>query len=432
MPKNNTPIELRNEGTYEIISQVPSWATKWGSTAMASVILLLFSVSFAIKYPDIIKGRVQISTKKIPVQSIAKKSGRVIHLNVKQGEIVNRGDVLAVLESETNYEDFLLLESELKEITESFSFNHVTNMYIDKSLQLGSISVAFSSFYKAYENYTQYINSDITLKELSHLNTELKSLKNIKNQTEVEYNILKKKMKVTQKQLDRGKMLRDDKVYSEVDFEDMKKIYLQEKYNVESLKTQVLGYDVKISQVKSKIAALEKQDWLQKRELLLQLKTTVLYLKSKLQNWREEHVIEAKVKGKVSLDKVWAVNQFTREGENILTIQPTEKSLVGQVLTDSKNIGKAKRGQIAYICLDAFNCSEYGKIKGIVQSISNTKNNGFYRIEIAIETPLKTLNDKEIKSESFTLEGSASIETDKISLIERVFNRIKYLWKGSF
>jgi hypothetical protein len=48
------PFEIRSEEVQEIISHMPNWIVRWGITVIFASLVVLLSISWFIKYPDIL------------------------------------------------------------------------------------------------------------------------------------------------------------------------------------------------------------------------------------------------------------------------------------------------------------------------------------------------------------------------------------------
>ena len=76
MPNYNE-IELRSEEVQDILTKIPHWIIRWGSLVVLVILLLLFLVSWMVKYPDIITTEITITTQIPPEKLVAKTSGKI-------------------------------------------------------------------------------------------------------------------------------------------------------------------------------------------------------------------------------------------------------------------------------------------------------------------------------------------------------------------
>ncbi len=99
--KNRQPdrIELRSESVQEILGYVPHWMIRWGNTIVFLLVIGLFLISYYVQYPDKITSKIILDTE-IPSDVVyASTSGKLVELNVVDGEKVEKGTLLANIET---------------------------------------------------------------------------------------------------------------------------------------------------------------------------------------------------------------------------------------------------------------------------------------------------------------------------------------------
>ena len=109
-------IELRSDEVQEILSRPPHALVQYGISVITIVIIILFIGSFFFRYPDIITGEIIITTEKPPVWLIAKTTGRLRDLKIRDAQHVKQGTILAVIDNTASTNDILLLNNLLKDI----------------------------------------------------------------------------------------------------------------------------------------------------------------------------------------------------------------------------------------------------------------------------------------------------------------------------
>lgn len=90
-------IELRSEEVQEILTRVPHWMIRWGSVVVLSILLSLFFVSWLVKYPDVITTQIVITTNIPPEKLVAKVSGKIEVILVKDRMLISKNTPLAVI-----------------------------------------------------------------------------------------------------------------------------------------------------------------------------------------------------------------------------------------------------------------------------------------------------------------------------------------------
>jgi hypothetical protein len=111
-------LELKSPPVQEILGRPPRWIIRWGITVILIVIVGLFVGSYFFKYPDVISATIEVTTDNLPVQLVARATGKLDTLFVVDNEIVEKEQYLAVIENSANFEDVLFL----KKAVSSFEF----------------------------------------------------------------------------------------------------------------------------------------------------------------------------------------------------------------------------------------------------------------------------------------------------------------------
>ena len=145
-------IELRSDDVQEILGTPPSWIVRWGSTFVVMGVILLGVVSYVVKYPDIIYAPIQLTTTMPPVPVVARSTGYLSKLIVKENDSVSVGDLLVVLQNPANYEDILKLEKQLVQF-DSLTPSVLSSFRPDMSMRLGDLQLNYSSFVQILKEF---------------------------------------------------------------------------------------------------------------------------------------------------------------------------------------------------------------------------------------------------------------------------------------
>ena len=148
MPEN-TDFQLRSEEVQDILTKVPNWMIRWGTVLIFGIILMLFFMSWFIKYPDVISAEIIITTNIPPEKLVAKTSGKIEAILITDKSIVGQNKPLAIIENSANYQDVFKLKAiiekaNINNLNKNFPFTELNN------LQLGDIESSFALFQKDY------------------------------------------------------------------------------------------------------------------------------------------------------------------------------------------------------------------------------------------------------------------------------------------
>lgn len=123
----------------------------------------------------------------------------------------------------------------------------------------------------------------------------------------------------------------------------------------------------------------------------------------------------------------WAKNQNIKQGEEVLSIVPSEKQeIIAKLMLPVQNSGKLKIGQKVNIKLNNYAYQEYGMLKGIVRNISIMPQNENYAVEVALPEKLLTSYKKRLDYKE-EMQGTAEIITEQLSVFDRIFYQFRKL-----
>ena len=425
MPNNQNNIEIRSEEVQEILTAVPNWMIRWGNTFILVILLALILISWFIKYPDIITANAVVTTQTPPEKIVARKTGKISHLLIKDGELVKKNTPIAIIENTANYKDVYLLKSIIDTIQlnkNNFSFP------IDKLpiLFLGPIESDYAAFENAYSLYI--LNHKLKPFEvkkkadrfsLSKMQVRLKRLYSQKR-------LLKKEIDIKQKDLKRYEVLYNKGIISAQNLESKQSDFLRSQRNYSEFNLSISQLEEAISNGKKTV---DNTIYNKTKEELRLLKDVLQYfskLKSSIKNWEKINVLKSNIDGKVTYLNFWHVNKNINAGDVLFTILPNNnEKYIAKIKAPTKNAGKIKLGQKVYIELENYPSDEFGVLNGQIVSISSVPNDkGFYLIEVSLPNKMRTSYNKMIVFKQ-EMKGQAEIITEDLRLIDRFFNKLK-------
>lgn len=426
MPNHNE-IELRSEEVQDILTKIPHWIIRWGSLVVLVILLLLFLVSWMVKYPDIITAEITITTQIPPEKLVAKTSGKIQAILIDDKAKVNENTPLAVIENAANYKDVFLL----KAITDTISLTN-SKFPFEKlqAAQLGEIENSFAMFQK------EYIASELNKQlqpykvESSAQNFEAKQLRERLQLLEGQKEINQSELQLLKTDVERYEKLFKKGVISAQEIEKQRLIYLQAEKNYKSLLSS-------ISQLKSSINELNrnsKTTVINESTTSINLERSVMQsfyqLKKAIKDWELNYVFRSSVKGTVSFLQIWSENQTINSGENIFAIIPsTEKGYIGKVKAKAQNSGKLQIGQKVNIRLANYPDREFGVIEGKLKTISLTPDKeGNLLLDIELPNGLQTSYKKQINFQQ-EMTGTADIITEDLRLLERLLYQFRDVFR---
>ena len=420
-------IELRSEEVQEILTRVPHWMIRWGTILIFGIILMLLFTSWFIKYPDIITTQIVITTNIPPEKLIAKVSGRITTILVKDGVNVSKSTPLAIIENSAYYKDVFLL----KKIVDSIDINKIKFPFeLLKSAQLGEIENSFAVFQK--ESIADDLNS-----KLQPYRVEGRAQTYEAIQLKERLNLLESQKSINQNELALGKIdlkrnqgLFNKGIIASQELEKHQLSYLQVERNYKTLLST-------ISQLKSSLNELNrnsKTTQINESKENVNLERNVIQafyqLKKAIRDWELNYVLRSSIVGKLTFLQIWTENQTVNAGDNVFTIIPkNENGYIGKVKAPVLNSGKIKIGQDVNIRLANFPDREFGMLKGKIKNISLTPDKeGNLLIDVSLVNGLKTSYKKQITFQQ-EMSGTADIVTQDLRLIERLLYQFRDVFR---
>ena len=420
-------IELRSEEFNEVLSAVPAWIIRWGISVIACVVLILLIGSAMFKYPDIISSTVTL-TGTTPVSAIvARTSGKLQELYVRNNQQVKANTLLAVIENPARTDDIARLKELVQQAENSLD---TIALVPSQQLQLGSLQSLYSSFYLLMSEYRQFKELAYHLKKIDLVKERI-----VKN--EVYYkNMLKQRelsaiqMKIAHQQYARDSLLGVKGLVSKEAVEESYSRYLQSSLSSESMDRSLENLQIQLAQMNESLYDTEYQYLDQKNTLETQLHSLVNQLRAEIDAWEISYALITPIDGEITLTQYWTSNQNVTAGNIVFNIVPTNQGeIIGKAMLPTERSGKVRKGQKVNIRFSNYPDKEFGIVKGIVENISlipvvDGQNVKSYMVDIELPNGLRTSYNKELLFLP-EMEGQADIITEDMSLLERFLMPIK-------
>ncbi len=387
--------------------------------------MMLLSISWFVKYPDVIVSQAIITTQIPPQKEYAKITGKLGNILVKDKQLVSPNQPLAILENTANFNDIFRLKS----IIDTIKVNSKSFVFPMDSLPmlfLGDIESDFALFENSYMQYMlnkelqPFANEALANQySASQLNRRLESLLSQKKLNASELNL-------KEKDLNRNKSLFEKGIISALDYENKQLDYLQAERNYKNMNMTISQIREAISNAKKTSRGTEINKTKEEIILLKNVLQSFNQLKQRIKSWELNYVLKSNIKGQVSFLNYWDNNQTVNQGDLVFTIIPTENSFfIAKLKAPPHNSGKIRVGQVVNIKLENYPDTEFGMLKGRVKSISLIPDKeGLYLVDVGLPQKLITTYNKEIAFKQ-EMRGMAEIITEDLRLIERFFYQFK-------
>lgn len=158
---------LRSDAVSEMLEKPPSWLIRWGSLSVVLILLLLFIISFFVKYPDKIQGYSIITSDPKGQIITLDKNSKMSFVMTSDSSILTKETIIAVIDDNQTDYDALKRLKKIVGITKKLLANHeykeITKQNWPQLSDLGDAQLLYDKLLLLINRYTlkpeaQYID----------------------------------------------------------------------------------------------------------------------------------------------------------------------------------------------------------------------------------------------------------------------------------
>lgn len=420
-------IELRSDDVQEILGTPPGWMVRWGTTVVFLSVLALLFVSYIVKYPDIINGQIAMTTENPPVPVIARAGGYISNLAVKDGDNVEPGQQLVLLQNTAYFDDIKKLDTFVSQLN-TLDDAGIKQLQPEVNLRLGDLQLTYSGFVQSLKDYQFKKNQNIASLNAQQIQQQISNTERVKRTEQEKNTNAGRIVESARERFKAQQQLYSQNVISLNELQNSKKevvSYEQEQKNIQS---RIGELDGQILQLRKGILEVQLSSSETNNNKYVGLVENINQLKSALEKWKQQYLINAPISGKVTFNTGNLSEKLNvREGEEIMYIIPKNgNGVVGLVTVPAALSGKVREGQRVIIKFDSYGYQQYGFVEGFVKSKSlMPKDQNTLAVRVDLPKGMFTNFGKTIKFDQ-QMQGSAEIITADHRLIARIFEKLIY------
>lgn len=430
--KKYKAIELRSEEVQEVMSEIPPWILRRGITTLFVIVMALLIGSWFFKYPDVIRADITVTSLEPPASILARSSGKMDEIFIKNNEAVVPETPLAVIQNPAKTGDMLELMNMMKVWeTDTYSDEIVRKFLAGQSLSLGSIQSVYAAFLSSLNDYQNYRTLNYYPQKIASQKEQLIAQKEYYNRILKQAPVVREQFRTSKNIFERDSVLLAKNVISGNEYDISKSSFLQNKQAYLSFEASLKQSELQLMQGEENLLDLQQQATELEHKYRLSLQNSAEALSAHIKAWEQDYLLVSPVAGTVNQMGVWSNNQNVNIGETVFTVIPTQQDTPkGKASLPVQGAGKVKVGQRVNVRINNFPDQEFGYLTGRVESISSVPTaEGFYVVEINFPEGMVTNYGRTLPITQQMI-GSANIITDDLRLIERFFMPIKKLLKN--
>lgn len=423
---------LRSQEVNEILGVPPGWIVRRGTTLILIIIAVVFVGSAFFRYPDIVKASAVITTQNPPSVLLARASGKIAYLFFTDGSHVEKGDTIGTIENPAKYKDIVALSRVILSYDPDNILKDLPGSINGNNLNFGEVQVQFSAFSKAHFEYRLFIKQNFRAEKIKALEVEEKYYTKYYDRLENQIELSKKDLQIAQKQYTRDSLLYVTGVIPAIEAERSQSNLIVKQQLLENAHTNLTNIALTVVRLKQSISDLRFEQENLDKTLKEDLVNSYNLLKSALSSWEKSYLLIAPASGKLTYMNVWSNLQEVRSGDPLFTINPETRGQTFALVTiPAQGAGKVKPGERVVIKLDGYPYTEYGFVEGYIQSISNGATEKGFPSTVNLTRGAVTSFGYELNFDK-DLTGIAEITTEELTLLQRFFNPLRYVFSSRF
>ncbi|MBK0378903.1 HlyD family secretion protein [Mucilaginibacter segetis] len=426
MPSTYTEIHAETRHTddvQDIITSVPSWILRWGITLFFCILMLLVALSAFIRYPDIIKTQLKITSPNVAKPVVPKITGKLVKLLVKNDQEVVADQPLAYIESTADHSKVLALLTNLKKVQKQLSLNQPVNSNLfnnTANTQLGELQAAYQSFAQAYISYKSTVEDGFLLKKRAYLQKDITSLNEQAGQLKAEKSLQQQDLKLAEDEYAMHQKLAKAKVETPAELRQQESKYLSKKSPLIQTDASLISANANLLAKQKEILELDNQILEEKAGFAQALNSLI----SQMEDWENKYILSASQAGKVSFAGIVQQNQVVSPGQEVFYINSGNDKFFGEMTIPQDNLGKVKKGQEVLIKLKSYPFEEYGMLRGRISYIADVP----YRDSIFISrVDFRSNSLSDLKKPVHLKQGmvaNAEIVTEDATILQRLTRNV--------
>ena len=418
--------ELISDEVDEVISYRPHWIVSKGNMIFMLILLLLLTVTWFIKYPDIINASARLVAINPPKLIASRAEGRLLKLFVTNEQAVTKNQHLGYIESTANYNQVIVLQGWINKAIQEIEENDydvlVSNPLPDLS-DLGELQAGYQTFENELIETKQILAGGYYQKKKTALEKDVRYLTSLKANTTDQKQLLEQDKQLQQKEYNAYEILAKDKVIAPLELNQYKSKLIAKNQSLQQMDAQITNSDMNKHEKEKELLDLQKTIMDEEQKF----HSALLDLKSQVESWMQQYVLIAPENGNILFISSLQENEWINNNQTLFYIQPNQTQFYAEIMIGQRGFGKIRKGQKVMIKADSYPSEEFGYLKGIVNYISAIPNNrDSFLVKVNLSNGLQTNYNHKIFFRN-NLSAQAEIITDNRKLFDRLAGQLRQI-----
>lgn len=418
------PREWSDE-VREIMVRPPHWVLRSGAGLLALGLLLLLALGWMISYPDVISGRLVMTGTHPAVDVVARQSGHLESLRVRQSDPVRKGDVLAVIRSPASADTVFGLKERLERLSPLLTRE---DQLVDAEFQplagLGRLEPAYSEFMSGYRDYRALVVNDHAQRTATLLQDQIVRKRSQLQTLEQQQTAMGRELELGREKYQRLQALHDRGAASTAQLQAEEQAWLSQQREFSTLEKNLLEEQITAASLEQQLVKVLHERSEALRLGRQRLRSALNKLNTEIELWEADHVLRAPADGRVAFYDFWSDQQYVTQGSQVFVVVPETSQLMGRMQIKHGGAGKIRPGQPVRIRFDDYPYKEFGLVTGRVNSVSLVAREGTLLVLVDVDYPMISSFRQRIEFKQ-NMTGEASIITEEMRLLGRIFYEVR-------
>jgi multidrug efflux pump subunit AcrA (membrane-fusion protein) len=412
----------------EIINTPPASLVRWGMTGFVLILGLVLYVSWLLEYPEIVRADFRLTSVNAPKAIVAQSENRLMSLWVKDGEMVQKEQILAYLESLAEPKEVLDLQKQLHTWQKDLSSWQTLNFNITQLpdyQRLGEIQRDFQTFAQAHAQFSAFLQNGFYLQKKYLLQKDLADLEALRQNLFRQQNLHKQDYELAKQENEIQNQLANQKVISPLEIKRENAKLLAKAMPLQSMEANIIQNQSAQTAKQKEILELDKLISEQKNSFLQALQT----LQSVVEDWQKKYILVSPIAGKIRFAGFWQEKQLISLHQTLFFIENENTDYFGEMNIPQVNFGKVKVGQKVLLKFAGYPFQEFGLVEGKIDFIAEIpQKDSIFLAKVSLPKGLNTNHLQKIIYKP-QLSASAEIITQNRRLLEVFLYQLRQIWQ---
>lgn len=416
-------FDVRSAEVQEIIGRPPHGLIRWGITAFFGVLLVIVLSAWFVKYPDSIHASLRLTAINAPKMLHSKVNGKLVKLCVPNKTRVQKGQVLAWLESTASHREVLRLSEKVDQMQKWLQKNKLVefkSIHLAGFSDLGELQTQFQSFEQSFRDFTSYLPGGYYNKKREILEQKLSYTRGLLEKLKEQKRIQQSDYQLARQEFEAQKKLAGKKLVAPLELAQQKSKLNGRRLPLQQTASAIIRNQAEQADKKQQLMELEKQIQDHKSSF-----TQAVYtLKSAIEDWENKYLIQAPLAGTLIYSSILQENQSLANGEEVFLVQPENTRFFGEMAISQASFGKIREGQPVLVRFSGYPYQEFGSVRGNIGYLSGIPvKDSLFLAKVNFPRGLQTNYGRKLPPTNGMM-GRAEIITRDMRLLQRFYNNI--------